>query len=279
MNDIKETVKDRYGKIAEEKTSCCGPGPSCCGASLEPRTIGISLGYTEDQLRSAPGDSNLGLGCGNPTALASLAEGEVVLDLGSGGGLDCFLAASKVGDRGRVIGVDMTPQMVRLARKNAAEGGHGNVEFRLGEIEKLPVESESVDVILSNCVINLSTDKKRTFQEAFRVLRPGGRLAISDMVLLKPIPEAVRRDIDAYVGCVAGALLKKDYLEALSAAGFRDIQVVQETPFSILVMATDPIVKGLVERSGLTEAEVRDLAKSVVSVQVEARKQATPGRG
>jgi arsenite methyltransferase len=272
MADIRETVKDRYGKIAEEKTSCCGPGLSCCGSMGQAGEIGIQIGYTADELKTVPGDSNLGLGCGNPTALASLAAGEVVLDLGSGGGLDCFLAASKVGDGGRVIGVDMTPEMIRLARKNAAEGGHGNVEFRLGEIEKLPVESESVDVIISNCVINLSPDKKRTFREAFRVLRPGGRLAISDTVLLKPLPEEIRQDINAYVGCVAGALLKQDYLEAISAAGFRDIQVLEEKPFNIMAIATDPVLKGLIERFRLSEAEIRDVVGSIASIQVEAGK-------
>lgn len=197
-------------------------------ASLRGRT-GRRLFRGRNQ--AIPAEANLGLGCGNPTALAGLKPGETVLDLGSGAGIDCFLAARRVGPTGRVIGVDMTPEMIDRARANARRGGFSNVEFRLGEIENLPLADSSVDVIISNCVINLSTDKPRVFREAFRVLRPGGRLLVSDLVLTSPLPAAVSQSLDAYVACVAGALTREDYLSAITAAGFKNIEVVTEKNF------------------------------------------------
>jgi SAM-dependent methyltransferase len=184
------------------------------------------MGYSSDELRHVPESSNMGLGCGNPTAIASLEPGQSVLDLGSGGGLDCFLAARQVGETGQVIGVDMTPEMVSKARANARVGGYGNVEFRLGEIEHLPVADRSVDIILSNCVINLSPDKPAVFREAFRVLRGGGRLAISDIVATAPIPEDVRRDVDFWSGCISGAEAIDELQQMLQDAGFQEIRIV-----------------------------------------------------
>ncbi len=175
----------------------------------------------------------MGFGCGNPVAIASLKEGDVVLDLGSGAGFDAFLAAQRVGTIGRVIGVDMTPEMLEKARAHAAKGNYPNVEFRLGEIEKLPVEDNSVDVIISNCVINLSPEKERVFAEAFRVLKPGGRLMVSDLVLVKDLPAALKESVEAYVGCLAGAIRKEDYLNCISLAGFRDVKVVSETNYPV----------------------------------------------
>ena len=203
---IRQNVRNRYKLIALQEvnagTGCCTPS-SCCGA---PTGIASKMGYSEEALSVVPEGSNLGLGCGNPQAFEELQKGEVVLDLGSGGGFDCFLASRRVGETGRVIGVDMTPEMVSKARANAAKGGYSNVEFRLGEIEHLPVADRSVDVIISNCVINLSPDKPQVFREAYRVLKPGGRLAISDIVRTGELPSEIKEDPDAYSGCVSGAL-------------------------------------------------------------------------
>ena len=272
MKDMRDVVRDKYGKIARNKGTCCGPVPTCCRPTNQAESISKRMGYSEKELKSVPDDANLGLGCGNPTALASLKEGEVVLDLGSGGGMDCFLAAEKVGKAGKVIGVDMTPEMISLARKNAEEGNHTNVEFRLGEIENLPVADNTIDVMISNCVINLSPDKRRVFQEAHRVLKPGGRLMISDIVLLKSLPDSVRESIDAYVGCVAGALIKDDYLAAITSAGFENVSVIDESPFSIMAIPTDPFVKSLIDDFNLTAEQVKDISESIVSIKVEGKK-------
>ena len=207
-----------------------------------------------------------------PVALASLREGETVMDLGSGAGFDCFLAAKQVGEKGRVIGVDMTPDMLERARSNADKGGYGNVDFRLGEIENLPVADRLVDAIISNCVINLSPDKPRVFSEAFRVLAPGGRLMVSDIVLLKPLPEPVRQSAEAYIGCLSGAMLKDEYLGAMADAGFEAIEVLSETPFPIDLAPNDPTAQSVAEDFDLSGAKLGDLANSVLSVSVVARK-------
>ena len=199
---LKMAVRESYGRVAEQSGSCCSSG--CCGTA-KPEAIAKKIGYTEEEMQAVPTGSNLGLGCGNPIALASLSEGETVLDLGSGAGFDCFLASNIVGPKGLVIGVDMTSEMIARARENALKGGYENVEFRLGEIEALPVEDNTIDIIISNCVINLVPDKGKAFQEAFRVLKPGGRLMVSDIVLQKKLPDFVLESIEAYVGCVAGA--------------------------------------------------------------------------
>ncbi|HUT72055.1 MAG TPA: arsenite methyltransferase [Desulfatiglandales bacterium] len=273
MEDVRDVVRDKYGEIAKTRSSCCGPAASCCGPGGQAESISMAMGYSGEELKSVPDDANLGLGCGNPTALASLKEGEIVLDLGSGGGLDCFLAAEKVGQSGKVIGVDMTPEMVSLARKNAEKGNHTNVEFRLGEIENLPVADNTVDAIISNCVINLSADKGRVFREAYRVLKPGGRLMISDIALLKPLPEFVKESIAAYVGCVAGALLKDDYISAMTSAGFENVTVVNEKPFAItMAESSDPLVQSLIDEFNPSPEQVKDLAGSIVSINVEGKK-------
>lgn len=242
---IREHVKKRYGKIAAEEQRGCGP--SCCGST----NYSERIGYLKEELLHVPTGANLGLGCGNPTALASLKKGEIVLDLGSGAGLDAFLAAKKVGPSGRVIGVDMTPEMVEKARANSE--GYSNVEFRLGEIEHLPLPDGSVDVIISNCVINLSPDKQQAYSEAYRVLRPGGRMLISDIVLEGELPAAVRKDPDSWSACIAGALQKEEYLEIIRKAGFSEIRLLSEK-----VMSWE----------GLNE----DIEGRVISLAVEARK-------
>ncbi len=250
---IKSEVRARYGAIAATSGSCCGPASGCgCG---DPS---LAIGYAPQDLEAAPDGANLGLGCGNPVALASLQPGETVLDLGSGAGFDAFLAAKRVGPEGHVIGVDMTPEMLAKARNLAAQHGYANVEFRQGDIEALPVEDASVDVILSNCVINLTTDKVRTFREAHRVLKPGGRLMVSDLVLLKPLPATVRQNMDAYAACLAGALLKEDYLAAIEAAGFREVTVVGESSYDFGgTTLSDPATVASLKISAVKRAEAR----------------------
>jgi len=226
--NVKEFVKKRYGEIAETRCSCC---PTCEGTN--PIEAGRRIGYSEEELRNIPEAANMGLGCGNPVALASLKEGETVLDLGSGGGVDVFLAAQKVGPKGRVIGVDMTEAMIERAALNAVRYGYENVEFRLGEIEKLPVDDGMIDVVISNCVINLSIDKDRVFREAYRALKPGGRLMVSDLVTEGELPEEVRRSFDAWACCIGGALEKGKYLESIRRAGFKDVRIVKESTYDI----------------------------------------------
>ena len=238
-SEVKEKVRERYGEIATRITetgqaaSCCSPERSCAcsGAQAEPiRLSHADRLYSAEALENLPENvTGIALGCGDPTAIAALRPGEVVLDLGSGGGIDCFLAAQQVGPEGRVIGLDMTPEMVKLARKNARQMGVTNVEFRYGEIEEMPLPDDSVDVIISNCVINLSPDKDMVFSEAFRVLRHGGRLAVSDIVTQGALPEAVRRDPEAWAACVAGALDERVYLDKIKRAGFTGITVTERS--------------------------------------------------
>jgi SAM-dependent methyltransferase len=220
---IKEVVEKSYAGIAKSSGSCC------CSNKKAQRQSG-EMGYSEDEMREVPTGSNLGLGCGNPVAISSLKLGELVLDLGSGAGFDAFLAAGKVGEEGRVIGVDMTDEMLERSRENAKKGGFDNVEFRKGDIEDLPIKDEEVDVVISNCVINLTPDKKKVFKEIYRVLKSGGRLMVSDVVLTKPLPEKIKNDDELLSGCVAGAILKEEYLNLLKKVGFVDIVIHKEAP-------------------------------------------------
>ncbi len=269
---IKNFVREGYAKIIKQGSSCCVPVNSCCGSTDLAQDISKSIGYTEEELKEVPEGANLGLGCGNPVALASLREGETVLDLGSGGGIDCFLAASKVGQNGRVIGVDMTPEMIEKARENASKGNYTNVEFRLGEIENLPVADNSVDVVISNCVINLSPDKDQVFKETYRVLRPGGRLMISDMVLLKELPDFIKKSIEAYVGCLSGAMMRDEYMGVIKAAGFQEASIIDETSFPIECIANDPTAKAIIENLGISPERIKEVASSVISIKVNAVK-------
>ncbi len=222
--EIRQAVRGSYGKIAKSDAASCGCG---CGSGNNPtaKDISVSLGYSRDDVSSVPEGSNMGLGCGNPQAIASLKPGETVLDLGSGGGFDCFLAAKAVGERGHVIGVDMTPEMIDKARNNAEKAGFSNVEFRLGEIENLPVADNSVDVIISNCVINLSPEKEKVYKDAFRVLKKGGRLAITDVVATAQLPVEVKRNLDLHTGCLSGASQIEDLRATLEISGFTDIRI------------------------------------------------------
>ena len=270
---IKRVVRDGYAKVAKGERLNFIPVSQCCGSNVDlAHDISRAIGYKEEELASVPAGANLGLGCGNPTALASLKEGETVLDLGSGAGFDCFLAANAVGAAGHVIGVDMTPEMIEKARANAREGGYSNVDFRLGELEHLPVADSAADVVISNCVINLTPDKAPVFKEAFRVLRPSGRFAVSDIVLLRELPPAVRDSAAAYVGCLSGAIMKDAYLEAIRAAGFENVRIVEESSFPIDCMANDPTAQAIGNTINLTPDELSDLADSVVSIKVAGKK-------
>lgn len=223
--EIKKIIKKSYGNIAQSSGSCCS-----CGSNMKAQKQSGQMGYSTDEMSAVPDGSNLGLGCGNPLAIASLKEGDVVLDLGSGAGFDVFLAARKVGNTGKAIGVDMTDEMLEKAKINAQKGGFTNVEFRKGDIENLPIDDNSIDMVISNCVINLAPDKAKVFKETYRVLKTGGKLMVSDVVLIKPLPEDLKNDKDLLVGCVSGAILKEDYLNHLKQAGFSNITIHKEIP-------------------------------------------------
>jgi SAM-dependent methyltransferase len=256
--DPRAVVREKYGAVAQGEG--CGCGGGCCGGVADDAAALAALGYTDEQRAAIPEGADLGLGCGNPLAHAALKPGETVLDLGSGGGIDCFLAAREVGDIGRVIGVDMTPAMIERARTNLTKVKAGNVEFRLGEIEHLPVADASVDAIISNCVVNLSPDKPQVFREALRVLKPGGRLVVSDLVLTRELGEELRRNVDLYVGCVAGASRKEEYLQLMRDAGFHDVSILEERVYAA---GLENLPEGSPEREAFS---------AVVSVKVRAVK-------
>ena len=307
---IKQAVRQTYGGIARrfvkepaQAASCCSPTPakvdveskaaqsSCCGPSEAPveSTNNADRLYSAQEISDLPDSvTDVSLGCGNPTAIADLKPGEVVLDLGSGGGIDCFLAAQQVGPEGQVIGLDMTTDMIKLARRNAKKVGATNVEFRYGEMEEIPLPDESVDVIISNCVINLSPDKDAVFGEAFRVLRPGGRMMVSDMVVNGELSPAIRSQLDAWAGCVAGALKESDYVNKIRAAGFGEVEILsrdyipvgqvaesEEVQEIVMVGPDGPVesadVKAMLDKAGLS---LNDLAQTLASIKVQAYKPA-----
>jgi len=268
---IKKIVKDGYAKIAAQGVSCC-LSSSCCGNTGLAKNISKSVGYSDEEINIVPEGANLGLGCGNPVAIASLKEGEVVLDLGSGAGFDAFLASPRVGKSGRVIGVDMTPEMLEKAGANAKKGNYKNVEFRLGEIEKLPVEDNSIDVIISNCVINLSPDKESVFKEAFRVLRPGGRLMVSDLVLIKDLPDIIKESVEAYVGCLAGAIMEDEYIGYIKKAGFKEVKIIEQTNYSFEAMANDVTAQVVKNNPSVTETNLKEIGDAIISIKIQAVK-------
>jgi arsenite methyltransferase len=292
--DVRTTVREHYGAIAEEaqdgaQSACC-PSPSqssCCGSADESAQISmVSRLYEDPDIAELPSEvTDISLGCGDPVTLASLKPGQTVLDLGSGGGIDCFLAAKKVGPAGKVIGVDMTAAMIEKARANKQKIGVDNVEFRLGEIEHLPVADGIVDVIISNCVINLSPDKPQVFREAYRVMRPGGKLAVSDIVTDGPLPEVIKSSLSAWAGCIAGALDVKDYIQAIEEAGFVDVQLTpiywDKDMIDAAVQQLDPELSVLVVNDGgggeLIEVDGSDFQnfdphKAIFSAKVTAFK-------
>lgn len=261
-DQIRELVREGYTRVAE--------GGMCDAAQAA--EAGRRIGYSDADLCGVPEGANLGAGCGNPTAIESLREGEVVVDLGSGAGMDAFLAARAVGPTGRVVGVDMTDAMLEKARANARKAGIENVEFRKGRIEELPLEDGSADVILSNCVVNLSPEKDRVYREAHRVLRPGGRLMVSDLVLERPLPSELLDGVEAYVGCVGGASLRDRYLQTIRDAGFRGVRIERESGFADAVSPENPLAVEAMERHGVTFDQIRDVLRAVTSVHVFARK-------
>jgi arsenite methyltransferase len=262
-------VKQKYGQIAISGGGC-GCGPSSCCAPEAPGSGSIALGYGKDEIEALPQGADLGLGCGAPIRQLELRSGESVLDLGSGAGIDAFLAAREVGPTGSVIGVDMTPQMIEKARTNAGRAGYSQVEFREGRLESLPVQDASIDAVTSNCVINLVPDKARVFAEVARVLRPGGRLVVSDIVLDAPLPESVERDVYAYVGCVAGAAIRDDYFAQLRAAGLGDVEVLRDVDYLAGLRESAPAAaEALLQRTGVRWDA---LAGRVRSITYRARK-------
>ncbi len=266
--DVMQAVRERYARAASSDAGCCEP--SCCGPETTATDVSRSIGYSEEELAGLPADANLGLGCGNPTAIAGLGEGETVLDLGSGAGIDCFLAAKQVGAAGRVIGVDMTPEMLDRARRNATEAGFDNVEFRLGEIEALPVADETVDVIISNCVLNLSADKARVLAEAHRVLKPGGRMVVSDMVSDVPVPSLLSGNLDAVAACLP--TLRASYVEEFRSAGFVDIVITRETPYPASYVMDDVGVRAHLAEHPEAESGLQHFADSIFGAVFEARR-------
>lgn len=272
---IRKFVKDGYAKIANSDIhrNCCN-SKNCCGTTTSTKTISKGIGYSDREINSVPDGANLGLGCGNPIALASLKKEETVLDLGSGAGFDCFLAANKVGKTGKVIGIDMTPEMIKKATRNAQKGNYNNVEFRLGEIENMPVDDNSIDIVISNCVINLSPEKDKVFKEAFRILKPGGRIMVSDIVLTNKLPGCIKDSIEAYIGCLSGAIMKNKYIGIIKAAGFHNVKIIEETSFPIDYMANDPTANTLIKKFNVSAEKIKQTANSISSIKVYGLKPA-----
>ena len=269
--EIKRAVKEGYARIAKQATSYYSSQEGS-GYFDNLEDICKRIGYSEEDISAAPPESNLGLGCGNPVALAAIKEGERVLDMGSGAGFDCFLASSLVGPSGQVIGVDITSEMVDKARANARKGGYENIDFRQGDLENMPVADSYVDVVISNCVINLVPNKRLVFKEAFRVLRPGGRLAISDVVLTRELPDFVKNSTKAYIGCLAGAIMKQEYLQIIGNVGFSDISVAAESSFPVQSLLCESRGSAAIEMPQFSPEQQKEIAESVLSIKVNARK-------
>jgi len=267
-------VKKGYAEIVKRRTqkSFFPKLFQCCDPKDIAAYIGIEIGYSETEIINVPENANLGIGCGNPTAIASIKKGETILDLGSGAGFDCFLASNETGETGKVIGVDFTPEMVAQANKNAEKGNYKNIEFKIGEIENLPVESNSVDLIISNCVINLASQKEQVFNEAYRVAKPKGRIMISDIVLLNDLPDYVKNSVEGHIACLAGAVRKVDYINAIAKAGFTEINIVKEAKFPIELMLNDPIAEKIVRENNLTQKEISAISNSIASISISAIK-------
>ncbi len=271
-DEFKTNIKVGYANILKRTThqsktttlfQCCNPKDT----TIE---IGRKIGYSEEQLLKAPENSNLGVGCGNPIALASIKKGETILDLGSGAGFDCFIASEETGENGKVIGVDITPEMVEQANLNAKKGNYNNVVFKIGEIENLPIKDNLIDLIISNCVINLSNQKEKVFEEAYRVAKQGGRLMISDLVLLNDLPDYILNSVEGHIACLSGTIRKADYIRAIEKAGFSNVKIDKEQAFPMELFLSDPLAKKIVTDNNLSEKEIADIINSIASVSISA---------
>ncbi len=270
---LKNAVIEGYGTIAKQRSGgLMSKLFACCDRTQIIEEVSHKIGYSAEQLKNVPENANMGLGCGNPLALAKIKEGDTVLDLGSGAGFDCFLASPLVGKTGRVIGVDLADEMLDLAGKNAEKGGYTNVKFLKSDIENLPVEDLSVDLIISNCVINLSSNKAQVFKEAHRVLRPDGELTISDIVLVKELPAFIKNSIEGHIACIAGAEKIENYLAYANMAGFKDVKIENKTSFPLELMLTDPIAQKIVRDFNLRDEQIKDIASSITSITLSAKK-------
>ena len=273
---VKKSVVESYGKLAKSKKfGVFTKLFACCDLGDNAKTIAEKIGYTKEDLAQIPEDANLGVGCGNPAALSKIKNGETVIDLGSGAGFDAFIVAKTVGEKGKVIGIDLSEDMLDLAKKNARKGDYQNVEFLKGDIEKLPLEDKIADHVISNCVINLSLNKDRVYQEAHRVLKEGGILSISDIVLEKELPDVIKNSLAGHIACVSGAEKLEDYLQYVKDAGFVDVKVVSKTTFPLELMLTDPQVMKIAQEMdfSLDSEEAKDIASRVTSISLTARKE------
>jgi len=274
-SSVKKSVVDSYGKLAKAANgNLFSKLFACCHSTDLANEVGQKIGYSKEEIQSVPEGSNLGVGCGNPSALARIKQGQTVIDLGSGAGFDAFLAAPLVAGKGKVIGIDLSDDMLALARKNAIKGGYENVEFIKGDIEKLPLENEIADHVISNCVINLSLNKDAVYQEAYRILKPGGRLSISDIVLEKELPDFVKNSLAGHIACVSGAEKLEDYLQYVKDAGFKEIKIKTKTTFPLELILTDPQVKKIAKdmNFNLNSEEAKDIASRVTSISLSAIK-------
>jgi arsenite methyltransferase len=272
-NVLKNAVKDGYGAIAKQRSGgLISKLFGCCDNAALAKTVSEKVGYSAEQIQEVPEHANMGLGCGNPLALARISAGDTVVDLGSGAGFDCFLASPLVGQGGKVIGVDMTDEMISLARKNKKKGGYANVSFVKGDIEQLPLPDNAADLIISNCVINLSTNKAQVFEEAYRVLKPGGEMSISDIVLLDELPDFIRNSVEGHIACIAGAEKLERYFDYAGAAGFRDVKIETKTTFPLELVLTDPIAQQIIKANALDDEQIREIASLITSITMSAKK-------
>lgn len=270
---IKDAVKEGYGKIAKHSGSgFMSKMFSCCDREETVKEVSRKIGYSEAEQQSVPEGANLGVGCGNPLSLAKIKKGDTIVDLGSGAGFDCFLASPLVGEKGKVIGVDMTQEMLKSARKNAKRGNYHNVEFVQGDIESLPIEANVADLIISNCVINLSPQKEKVFKEAYRVLKPNGEFSISDIVLLNDLPDFIKNSTAGYMACVAGAEKIDKYVQYAEQAGFKNVKIETKTKFPLELILTDPVAQQIVKEFNMTEKQIKDISDSVISISLSAKK-------
>ena len=271
---FKASIKTGYANILKQsvKNNIDTSLFQCCSPKDITKEVGRKIGYSEEQLTEVPENSNLGVGCGNPIALASIKKGETILDLGSGAGFDCFLASKETGQTGKVIGVDFTSEMVKQANINAKKGNYNNVEFKIGDIENLPINDNTIDLVISNCVINLSNQKDKVFEEAFRVTKEDGRLMVSDIILLKELPDYIKNSVEGHIACLSGTIKKAEYIDKIEKAGFDNVKIDKEQTFPLELFLSDPLAKKIVIDNNLTRKEIESIVNSIASVSISAIK-------